>query len=69
MNRGDHVRSKTHDGVAFWYLGRCQDQHFGCVLLRMVGDDATWHVHQDDVEALSEDDFCGGCGQIGCGHG
>lgn len=35
----------------------------------MVGDDDEWVVDTDDLEPISEDDFCYECGQIGCGHG
>ena len=34
----------------------------------MVGDDAVHTVDKDDLSPLSEDEFCHGCGQIGCGH-
>ena len=73
FQRGDHVRSATHGGVAFWYLGRCVDplrpHDEGCRLLMMVGDDHEWHIDVSDITPLDEDDFCGGCGQVGCGHG
>lgn len=69
FKRGDHVRSVTHEGVAFWYLGPCDDGHHDCHLLQMVGDDFEWHVDASDITPLPEEEFCGGCGQIGCGHG
>lgn len=38
-------------------------------LVRMVGDDRDHEVGLDTLTPLPEDDFCGGCGQIGCAHG
>ena len=35
--------------------------------VRMVGDDTVHEVDADYVEGIDEEDFCGGCGQIGCG--
>jgi hypothetical protein len=34
----------------------------------MVGDDREHIVDVDDLTVISEDDYCSGCGQIGCGH-
>lgn len=33
-----------------------------------VGDDSEFLVDPDDLTEITEDDFCAGCGQIGCGH-
>lgn len=38
-------------------------------LIIMVGDDREHEVPTDSLTNLDEDEFCGGCGQIGCGHG
>ena len=38
----------------------------GRVLMVMVGDDTRHSVDPADVLPLSDDAFCGGCGQIGC---
>lgn len=35
----------------------------------MVGDDREWSVEPADLTPLDDDDYCAGCGQIGCGHG
>lgn len=36
----------------------------------MVGDDGEFIVDVEDLTALSEDDYCPGCGQVGCAaHG
>ena len=32
----------------------------------MVGDDRIFTFDVEDVEPISEDDYCSGCGQIGC---
>lgn len=32
----------------------------------MVGDDREWIVDVDDMEEISGEDYCPGCGQIGC---
>lgn len=34
----------------------------------MVGDDRVHEVDVEDLTLISPDDYCGGCGQIGCGH-
>jgi hypothetical protein len=33
----------------------------------MVGDDREHIIDVDDLTMISEDDYCDGCGQIGCG--
>ena len=33
----------------------------------MVGDDRVFSFYADDLTILPEDEFCSGCGQIGCG--
>lgn len=35
----------------------------------MVGDDRMFKFDIDDLTPLDIDNFCGSCGQIGCGHG
>lgn len=45
----------------------CPPEHEGCVIGVMVGDDYRHHIDPDDLTLISEDDYCGGCGQIGCG--
>lgn len=34
----------------------------------MVGDDHVHTVDVDDLTLIAREDFCGECGQIGCGH-
>jgi hypothetical protein len=38
------------------------------VVAVMVGDDTEYHFDSDQLRKISEDEFCYGCGQIGCGH-
>ena len=64
--RGDTVRYDTFMGaVAAWVIKNGNDP----VTIRMVGDDRDFEVSADDIQLIDEDEFCGGCGQIGCGHG
>lgn len=39
------------------------------VYVIMVGDDQEHLVDFDDLTIIDEDEYCGQCGQIGCGHG
>lgn len=45
------------------------DDNPNMVIAVMVGDDIEWHVDVDELTAINDDDYCSGCGQIGCGHG
>jgi hypothetical protein len=38
------------------------------VVAVMVGDDREHVVDVDDLTPLEDDDYCNGCGQVGCGH-
>ena len=82
LERGDYVTVQGWDGIAFWYTNGCDQYrldefgertddclHGECVIVVMVGDDVGHHVQLDAVTPLDRDKFCGGCGQIGCGHG
>jgi hypothetical protein len=33
----------------------------------MVGDDQRWTIDKSDLTEIDEEDYCGSCGQIGCG--
>ena len=39
------------------------------VIAVMVGDDREHIVDVSDLRKLDDEDYCSGCGQIGCGHG
>jgi hypothetical protein len=61
-------RIKTKPGIA-WFVDRpCEDDH-ECVLMVMVGDDHRWHIDEGDLIEIDDDEYCGSCGQIGCGWG
>lgn len=34
----------------------------------MIGDDRLNYIEIEDIEIINDDEFCGSCGQIGCGH-
>ena len=35
----------------------------------MVGDDRRFTFDVDDLTVIDDEDYCSGCGQIGCSHG
>lgn len=39
----------------------------GMAVMHMVGDDHPHIIDPADCTPLNDDDYCGGCGQIGCG--
>ena len=41
----------------------------GQIVARMVGDDRDFLFDEDELTPLAAEDYCDGCGQIGCGHG
>jgi hypothetical protein len=70
---------RGYAGVAFYVLGweiePDEDTEWsGCevrtgrVLAVMVGDDQRHSLDPDDVTELPREDYCAGCGQIGCTH-
>ena len=64
FKRGDHVQVTGYGGVAFWY-DELVNENTATVI--MVGDDYRHTVPIEDITSIDEDEFCGGCGQIGCG--
>lgn len=66
--RGDHVRHRRFGGVALWFIGYHTEQP-STAIVRMVGDDRDHEVAADELEPINDDEFCGGCGQIGCSWG
>lgn len=40
----------------------------GNVVVVMVGDDRHFSYSPDKLKEISDDEFCGSCGQIGCTH-
>lgn len=79
MKPGTTVRVEGHAGIAF-FVSRNQNSNQrdedgepipledGLLAVVMVGDDHRWIVDADTVSPLDDEDFCHGCGQIGCGH-
>lgn len=75
------MRHPRFEGIALWYTGPAVEyveDGFGDVegipdptkaIVIMVGDDQRYTVDTDELIPIDEDDFCGGCGQIGCAHG
>lgn len=47
----------------------CTEIPTGNYVVTMVGDDREFIAESDDLTPLDEEEFCAGCGQIGCGHG
>jgi len=44
------------------------DQRTGMIVARMIGDDRDFVLDAGDITPISREDYCGGCGQIGCSH-
>ena len=66
FTRGDTVSWSTGVGkVACWVIVGGPDRS----QVTLVGDDAIHYADNTDLEPIDDDEFCGGCGQIGCGHG
>lgn len=59
------IQVDGYPGVAFWIRGI--EGHV--VYAVMVGDDRVHRFHADECTPIGEDEFCQGCGQLGCGHG
>lgn len=75
----DAYRVDGWSGIAFyvrgWEVEADEDTDWtgqmartGRVVVTMVGDDARHVVDVDDISPLPRRDYCGVCGQIGCGH-
>ena len=75
----DAYRVKGYGGVA-WYVWGWETQpdedtewsgyepRTGKVVATMVGDDRKFTFDPDEVTPLAREEYCGVCGQIGCGH-
>ena len=44
------------------------EKRTGRVVAIMVGDDRPFTFEPDELTALAREEYCGGCGQVGCGH-
>lgn len=56
----------SYVGVAFGTPVECKE-HDDCVVGVMVGDDRKHHLDPVEVHLIQDDEYCSGCGQIGCG--
>ena len=76
----DAYQIERHGGIAWHVLGwevvadedtewTGQYVRTGEMLAVMGGDDSVWTFPPDAITPLAEGAYCGGCGQIGCGHG
>lgn len=43
------------------------EERTGRVAVVMVGDDRKFFVDEEDLQPISDEEYCGSCGQIGCG--
>lgn len=59
---GEEVAIDDPDGEGGWV-----DDESGRVRAVMVGDDRVFLVDTSDLTPLEDEDYCSGCGQIGCG--
>jgi hypothetical protein len=75
----DAVRVDGWPAVAVWIRGwqtepdedtewSGYENRTGMLVATMVGDDAQHLIDPGDVITLPREDYCGECGQIGCGH-
>ena len=55
--------------IAAWVISPPGSEVLGRTLLVMVGDDREHFWDTSRLQPLDDDEFCGSCGQVGCGHG
>jgi len=58
------INSKGNSGVA-WYV--VSDDGEGSIVAVMVGDDRRYIHDASDCTEIDEEQYCGSCGQMGCG--
>jgi hypothetical protein len=60
---------EDEEGNEVWFGGGDpEDVRTGKVTARMVGDDRNFSFDPEDLTPLDRADYCGVCGQVGCGH-
>lgn len=59
---------EDENGDEVWFTDGEEVTDYERVVCIMVGDDRRFEFEISELTAISEDDFCAGCGQIGCGH-
>jgi len=62
----DDIWDHDHDGACYLYDEPEEVERHDQVRAVMVGDDRTHIVDVDDLTEIAEEDYCPGCGQIGC---
>ena len=60
---GEEYLEDDPDGEGEWV----DDIESGRVSIVMIGDDKRHEVELLDLEPISDEEYCSGCGQIGCG--
>ena len=63
FKRGDTV--SFGGGIAAWIV----QPGIQVSSIVMVGDDREMYKDNDALTLIDDDDFCSGCGQVGCAHG
>ncbi len=75
----DAYKVDGYKGIAFYVLGwevepdedtewTGIEERTGKVVAIMVGDDHRFTFDEDEIHAIEREEYCGGCGQMGCGH-
>jgi hypothetical protein len=65
----DCSEDHEHDDTCVVWNEPEQEEDTSKVRAVMVGDDHVHIVDVDDLTEITEEDYCPGCGQTGCGHG
>ena len=63
VDRGDDECEHEHA----YQSDELEHERTGRLACHMVGDDATHYFDPDDLVPIARKDYCGECGQIGCG--
>lgn len=64
--KGKMVKVEGYNGVAWSVV---EDDGSGFAVCVMIGDDRRFVHDRNELTVLDEDEFCDGCGQLGCGWG
>lgn len=62
-----HSNSAPHDDDCEFFYELEEVPNYDMVRAVMVGDDREHLIDVDDLISIEDDDYCPGCGQIGCG--
>lgn len=57
------------DETNYFYNEPEQVEDRSRVVAHMIGDDRSFTFDVDELTPIADDDYCSGCGQIGCGWG